>query len=331
MNPKALVTGGAGFVGRHVVKRLLNNNYDVTVVDNFYPGSGCLTLDNWPDHLKPATNQKLTIIKSDARDYFKKDLKTKNLWNEVVHLAAIVGGRLVIENQPLAVGVDLSIDAEFFNWLAELNYKPEYIHYFSSSAAYPIVNQTVDDHQLLSEDLISFDSGYIGVADLTYGWSKLTGEFLAKIAHEKYGHNILCYRPFSGYGEDQDISYPFPAILRRCLNKEDPVIVWGSGQQMRDFIYIEDCIDGMFILSRKCSDGSAINLSTGKAISFNDLANMMARACNYAPLIKNTASKPEGVFARYGSVVLQNSLGFYAKTSLEEGIKICANYISKKL
>src|SRR5580700_8476993 len=134
---KALVTGGAGFVGRHVVNRLVRLGYTVTVVDNFYPGSGCREPQQWMPHLRPNW-EKVNLIREDCRDYFRKYGRHETQFDVVVHLAAVVGGRLVIENDPLAVGIDLSIDAEFFYWLSRLYYRPERIHYFSSSAAYPV-------------------------------------------------------------------------------------------------------------------------------------------------------------------------------------------------
>jgi len=67
---------------------------------------------------------------------------------------------------------------------------------------------------LLKEDMISFE-GDIGMPDMTYGWAKLTNEYLAQLAYQKHGLKSVCYRPFSGYGEDQDDAYPFPSICRR--------------------------------------------------------------------------------------------------------------------
>jgi len=324
----ALVTGGAGFVGRHVVKRLVWMGYHVLIVDNFYPGSGCQELDAWMPHLQP-DRSKITLVKDDCRNFFRHHNSYSREFDVVVHLAAVVGGRLVIENDPLAVGIDISIDAEFFHWLSRLSYRPYRVYYFSSSASYPVAYQKPDSYRILSEDMIAFTDGFIGQPDLTYGWAKLTGEFLARLASQKHGLHITCFRPFSGYGEDQDLSYPFPAILKRAVNGEDPITVWGSGYQMRDFIYIEDCIDGMFILGDKIGDGSGVNLSTGIPTSFNELALKMFEIANGklpSSGVRGTTGKPEGVFARYGSTELQSQLGFRHRYSLEDGIRLCLKY-----
>lgn len=325
---KAIITGGAGFVGRHVCARLIGLGYHVTLVDNLYPGSGARPLLEWMPHLRPGQGD-VEFIQEDCRDYFRSRRAGQEPFDVVVHLAAVVGGRLVIENDPLAVAVDLSIDAEFFHWLSRLPYRPRRVHYFSSSAAYPVAHQRPDHHVSLTEDMIDFDGQFFGRPDLTYGWAKLTGEYLARLEHQRHGHHITCYRPFSGYGEDQDMTYPFPSILMRAVRGEKPMTVWGSGRQMRDFIYIEDCIDGMLAISEQVGDGCGVNLSTGLATSFNEFAALAWEAVQGGREgleLKNTSDMPEGVFARYGSTRLQEELGFRYSTSFHAGIKRCLDY-----
>ena len=105
---------------------------------------------------------------------------------------------------------------------------------------------------------------------MTYGWSKLTCEYLAKNAYEKYDLKSVVYRPFSGYGSDQDYNYPFTGIIDRAIKNKNKNLfnVWGSGLQMRDFIHIDDCIRGVITTIDKINDSSAINLSTGRLTSF---------------------------------------------------------------
>ncbi len=110
----------------------------------------------------------------------------------------------------------------------------------SSSAAYPVNLQTSQGAVALKESDIDFEKN-LGTPDMTYGWSKLTGEFLARIAARHYGVKVVCIRPFSGYGEDQDLTYPVPAIAARAARKEDPFEVWGTGKQGRDLF--SSCID----------------------------------------------------------------------------------------
>ena len=125
---------------------------------------------------------------------------------------------MTIEGDPLKVATDLAIDAMLFNWVVKEKLIPRKLLYFSSSAAYPIKEQTSSNNRLLSENMIDLNKK-IELPDMTYGWAKLTGEYLAQFAAEKYGLNVVIYRPFSGYGEDQDFTYPFPSVIRRAARK----------------------------------------------------------------------------------------------------------------
>ena len=105
--------------------------------------------------------------------------------------------------------------------------------------------------------MISFESD-LGMPDMSYGWAKLTHEYLAQLAFQKHGIKSVTYRPFSGYGEDQDKAYPFPSICKRVLDNlgAKRLTVWGTGEQMRDFIHIDDCVNGVLATMDKIDDGS---------------------------------------------------------------------------
>jgi nucleoside-diphosphate-sugar epimerase len=278
-----LITGHKGFVGGYFLRKY--SNHTILGID-----------------IKEG---------NDARDFFKKDNSSFDL---VIHLAAIVGGRQTIENSPISVAVDLSIDAEFFGWC--LRSKPKHIVYFSSSAAYPIEYQYRNSGILLKEDMINLDN--IKSPDLTYGWSKLTGEYLAKfVANE--GINTTIFRPFSGYGTDQDLSYPFPSFVQRAKEKRDPFEIWGDGYQVRDFIHIEDIVNAVDECVKNKIYGT-YNLGTGRAISFNELCGVVCNQAGYRPYIKHLETAPTGVMYRVCDPSLM--LKFYQpRISLEEGIQ----------
>ena len=319
---KTLVTGGCGFVGRHLVKRLVKNGHEIVLVDNLFSG-------NHPEQwLKPDELEHVEFINTDVRDFFKNNSSSEQKFNDVFHLSAVIGGRIKIDKDPIAVAMDLSIDAEFFNWIVKS--KPNRVLYTSSSAAYPTSLQAEEKQILLKENMINFE-GELGSPDMTYGWSKLTGEYLSRLCAKYYGIHIACVRPFSGYGEDQDLSYPVPAIGMRAVNQEDPLIVWGSGKQSRDFVYIEDCIDAMLLTIEKISDGSGVNISSGKPTTFLEVAKIYAQIANYSPSIEPLQNMPEGVFARYGDTEMSsNILGWKPKTSLEDGLKIVFNHLKSQ-
>ena len=318
--PTALVTGGCGFVGRHFVKRLLEQNYNVTVVDDLSTG---LPPERWPSHLRVLDMHRkhITFHLADFRDYAKEASPDFDL---VVHLAAVVGGRMTIEGDPLRVATDLAIDATLFNWCVKTRAMPRKVLFFSSSAAYPITEQTSSHHRPLFEEMIDFDSR-LALPDMTYGWSKLTGEFLARFAAQQYGLDVVIYRPFSGYGEDQDFTYPFPSVIRRVARGESPIVVWGSGDQLRDFIYINDVVEAVCASHPNLKPGEALNLGSGVGTSFRKLAEVACKVIGHKADVVNDVSKPEGVFARVANP--DRMLKYYRpETSLERGIEIVHAY-----
>lgn len=324
---KILITGGAGFVGRRFCRRFLEQGDSVCCVDPIAPDTGGIDPKiGWPLY-EPRDYATFHFVKQDCRQWFKENKDTD--FDYVLHLAAMVGGRAMIENKPLAVADDLAIDAEYWQW-AEVAH-PKKTVCFSSSAAYPINFQRDGDFQLLHEDMIRFD-GDIGMPDMTYGWAKLTCEYLARLAYEKHGLRSVCYRPFSGYGEDQDDTYPFPSICKRAMaNLGKPVLtVWGTGDQMRDFIHIEDCVDGVLKTMDKIDNADALNLSTGIYTSFKSFARIAAEECGYFPEVVGMSDKPAGVFARGGCVRKQAEYGFQYSIPFREGVKSALQYYASK-
>lgn len=289
---KILITGHKGFVGNAYMQYFTNQKHQITGVD-----------------IKEG---------NDCRDFFKM---CNDKFDLIIHLAAIVGGRDIIENDPLIVGTDLSIDAEFFNWAVRT--KQSKIIYFSSSAAYPIHLQIKDStHKLIESDI---DLTNIKSPDFTYGWAKLSGEYLAHFARQ-YGLKVYVFRPFSGYGETQDLDYPFPSFIKRVLDKVDEFEIWGDGTQVRDFIHIEDIIEATMKAVELDIEGP-INLGSGIPTSFIDLAEQIFQIAEWRPKngIKIKTNKPVGVMYRCSD----NSklLSFYTpKISLEEGIRRALNY-----
>ena len=334
-----LVSGGCGFVGRNIVKRLLNTTTDkIIMIDDLSVGTEPSTWE-W---LQPYISKPLKdveVIGSDERLYFlKQDFRTflRNLmndqeylvkeygldvtrFNDVFHFAAIVGGRAKIDGDPMMVALDLSIDTEFFYWVCRQ--KPDRVMFPSSSAAYPVGLQGETGAVALKETDIDF-SGNLGKPDMTYGWSKLTGEYLARIAAQYYDVSVACVRPFSGYGEDQDLTYPVPAIAARAAAKEDPFEVWGTGKQGRDFVHIDDCVDCIMMALDNISDGSAINIGQGKLTTFLEIIEIFTEFAGYTPTIKPLLDKPVGVQNRYSNMDhVKNTFGWEPKISIKEGMK----------
>ncbi len=323
---KILITGAAGFVGRHFVRRFLDMGDEVHAVNPVVPLTGGIDpLEGWP-LFDPLGYNNFMYYKEDCREFFRR--RQDDDFDYALHLAAMVGGRAMIENNPLAVAEDLSIDSEYWKWAKKS--KPGKTVTFSSSAAYPIRLQQSNGYMLLKEEMIDFSTD-IGMPDMSYGWAKLTCEYIGKLAYERHGLKSVAYRPFSGYGEDQDDTYPFPSICKRAIaNKANDVLtVWGTGDQMRDFIHIEDCVDGVLQTMDKIDDGEAVNLSTGIYTSFKQFAGMAAEICGYKPSVIGMSDKPAGVFARAGDPSKQRRLGFEYSIEFHSGIKRALEYYSR--
>ena len=134
-------------------------------------------------------------------------------------------------------------------------------------------------------------------------------------------------RPFSGYGGDQARSYPFPAILNRARNRENPLTVWGSGTQVRDFIHIDDLTDAFMWAIDHFPAHTPIDIGTGIGTDFITLAKMMADAVGYSPEIKPLSEKAESSRRRVGNPAAAESYGFKPKISLGEGIRRALDHI----
>jgi nucleoside-diphosphate-sugar epimerase len=303
---RALITGDRGFLGRHFSAELKARGYEVYGLD-----------------VKASSAQ-------DCRAYFRQDIVHRSAGGDspgfdlVVHCAAVVGGRETIENDPLKTAESLSIDAEMFRWAAVA--RPGRVLYLSSSAAYPVQLQSSEHHRYLTEadmDIQELRAGdpfaMIGLPDEVYGWSKVTGELLAGRLR-RTGVPVTVVRPFSGYGEDQDDTYPFRAIVERARRREDPLTVW-CGDCTRDWIHVDDVVRGALAVADELSVDSEypVNLCTGRATPFWDLARLAAEAAGYAPEIHAVPGKPQGVMYRVGDP--SRMLRFYdPQISLEEGL-----------
>ena len=258
-----MVTGHLGFIGRRVHAALEHAGYDVFGVDIAHGHQ------------------------NDACLYF---LRASRHYDLVVHCAAVVGGRALIEESPLAHAANLRIDAALFQWAERT--RPGRVVYVSSVAAYPVSLQ-YGDHRLREDD-VNLDGPLWG-PDQLYGWAKLTGELLAT----RSTIPVSVPRPFTVYGEDQAPVHPFADLAAQVREHRDPVTVWGSGNQVRDFIHVEDVAGAILAMAEQGIDGP-VNVCSGSPVSLRDLIGMMGAAVGYSPGIKTLPEKPEGLPYRVG-------------------------------
>ena len=282
---RVLLTGSAGFVGRHLHRALDKRGDTVTAVD--------------------------LAAGRDALDLFRFDSAPCDL---AIHCAAVVGGRASIDGSPLGVATNLALDAWYFRWLIRTR-TPRAV-YFSSSAAYPVALQQPGEIHRLVESDINLDCP--GKPDATYGLAKLTGEQLVPVV-EAAGTRVHVLRPFSGYGEDQDDCYPFPAFIGRAKRRDNPFEIWGDGSSTRDWIHISDLVGATLAAVDQDVTGP-VNLGWGRATSFDELASLVTAAAGYQPELKHVPSAPQGVHHRVCDP--KRMLDIYSpRVSLEEGVQ----------
>lgn len=260
----------------------------------------------------------MELDKTDVRKYFQSKGSRHQRFDLVVHCAAVAPHRLAIDKKSIVVGAcNASLDAELFRWA--LKAKPGRIVYLSSSAAYPIKLQNdPGTARMLQESDVDLNQPEIGQPDSIYGWTKLCGEILAKAANDA-GLDVTVVRPFSGYGEDQDARFPFGAFRHRAMRMDDPFAIWGDGEQVRDWIHVDDIVGGILAAVEAGITGP-LNLGTGIPESINGVARMFAEEVDYSPRFEHVLHMPRGVAYRVSDPAELLKI-YQPRISLEEGVR----------
>lgn len=300
---KALVTGSAGFIGRHVVARLLDDGFDVTAVAG-------------PGHVDLIREDRYF----DALDLFQNEEERYDL---VVHAAASSPYRRAIDTEPRHLPYNVQLDAAMFAWA--IRTRPGHVFYLSSSAVYPHDLQGSSgarDGTRLTENMVRLDNLRPPYDD--YGLTKLTGELMAKTA-AMTGVAVTVLRPFSGYGEDQSEDFPFGAIVERARRRDDPLTVLGTGNETRDWVHVDDIVETMGRLYKGQVTGT-FNVCTGIGTSMVGLACMAAVQVGYIPVVGPLPSTEQPTGVRPGVLWRIGGTGelhayYYPRVSLAEGIR----------
>jgi len=325
---RVLVTGGAGFIGSHLADRLMTLGATVTVADNLSKAGNGYLLDVWKDHgLRPEdTGQKgelragdHRLIECDLQDVASARYAVTGQ-QVVFQLAATIGGRGFIDTHPADCCGNLALD---YNVISE-SYRAgvEHVAYASSACVYPVSLQTEYGSTHLLEEEEAFKDGTAN-SDREYGWAKLMGEMELDAFHRQYGLKGSAVRYVTAYGEREDDTHAIIALIRRAVERQDPYIVWGTGEEDRDFTHVSDIVDGTILAAERISDGTPVNLGTAKRYKIKDVVRMILDIVGFEPreLVFDT-SKPTGVVTRALDIRrAKDLLGWKPKVGLEEGLR----------
>ena len=290
-NAKALVTGGASFIGSHLVDALIALGARVRVVDNL--SSGKL------DHIRPHVDAgRVEFTHADLNDPLVADQAVRGM-NVVFHLAADHGGRGYVDLHQVACATNLVLDGLVFKACSKASV--DKVVYASSGCVYPNHLQT-DPGQILylTENMVGppYD------ADNLYGWAKLMAEMTLRAYTEETGMKSANCRFFTVYGDRGHENHAVIAMIARAFVKQDPYVVWGTGEQIRNWTHVSDIVSGMILAAEKIDDGSAVNLGTMERTRVIDAAREVLRYTGHAATIELHPEMPTGPLNR----VADNSL-----------------------
>ena len=306
---KVLVTGGASFIGSHLVDALVARGAHVRVVDDLTSGK----LHNIESHLKTGC---VTFVEADLRDPGITRAAMSGI-EVVFHLAADHGGRGYVDLHQAGPASNLFLDGLVF-WEA-LHAGVQKVVYASSGCVYPNYLQTDAGKEIyLREELVKAPHD----ADNMYGWAKLMAELTLQAYHREHKLGAASCRYFTVYGPRGVENHAVIAMIARAFVRQDPFEVWGDGTQIRNWTYVDDIVSGTILAAEKINDGTAVNLGTMERIRVRDAVQMVLDNAGYKAEIKLRPEMPTGPVNRVADNALaKESLGWEPKTSFREGLK----------
>lgn len=313
---RVLITGGAGFIGSHVAEKLVTKGAVVSVIDNLTSGS----LKNLS-----GLEKKINFINGNCANLKEAEKACRNQ-EVVMNLAAKVGG---IEynrtHQATMFRDNLPIETTMIEAARRMGVERFLV--ISSACVYPH-NCSVPTPE---------SEGFLDEPETTnggYGWAKRMSEIAGKYYAEEFGMKVGIVRPYNCYGPrdhfDPNKSHVIPALIKRVFDGENPVKVWGSGNQTRAFLYVEDLAEGMILAIEKYPKPDPINLGTNEEISIKDLVKKIILLSGLNTNIEFDNTKPDGSPRRNSdnSKAIEK-INFRSAVSLDEGLKKTIDWYKK--
>jgi nucleoside-diphosphate-sugar epimerase len=306
---KVLVTGGASFIGSNLVNALLDRGAQVRVVDDMSSGRA----SNIREHIE---KKRVELLEGDLRAHGVAERAAAGM-SVVFHLAADHGGRGYVDLHQAACSVNLMLDGLVFQ--ACKNARVEKVVYASSGCVYPNHIQTNPSEVLyLTEDMVGppYD------ADHMYGWAKLMAEMTLRAYHKDWGMKSASCRYFTVYGPRGVENHAVIAMIARAFVKQDPFAVWGTGEQIRNWTYVDDIVAGTILAAEKIDDGTAVNLGTMERIKVIDAVHEILRIFKHNPKIELQPNMPTGPLNRVADNSLAKRLmGWEPKVMFKDGLR----------
>lgn len=318
LNKKVLVTGGTGFIGSHVVEKLIERGAIVSVLDSFKPGK---------DKNLQSVISKIKKFKGDCTDE-EVAFKASKGQDIIMNLAARVGG---IEFNRTHQATMLRDNLNIATTMIEAARKAEVERFLvvSSACVYPRHCAVPTPES----------EGFVDEPEPTnggYGWAKRMAEKLGQYYSEEYGMKVGIVRPYNSYGPrdhfDPEKSHVIPALIKRVISGEEPVNVWGSGKQTRAFLYVEDLAEGMILAIEKYPVPDPVNLGTDEEVSIGEVVKKIVQISGLNNKIKFDTSKPDGSPRRNSdNTKASEKLGFKQRFTLDDGLKRTIEWYKKEL
>jgi len=312
-NKNIFITGGAGFISSKLIGKLHKDN-EIIVFDTF--DRNALQHTSYKEH------KNITVIEGDVLDpsHLKEECKDCEVF---IHAAGIAGIDNTVKDPVKTLRVNMLGTANALEAIKDSSKLERFIDFSTS--------EVFGSNALNSEESDSAEIGAVGAARWTYAMSKLAGEHLTHAYHKKYNLPTCTVRPFNVYGPGQVGEGAISIMLRKAL-KNEPLIVFGSGSQIRAWLYVDDMVEGLLkCLSNKKAIGESFNLGNAKAVTtIYGLSQTICRVLNSKSEIIFQDALSNDIELRIPNVEKAKKLmNFEAKVGLEEGLKNTALWLEK--
>jgi nucleoside-diphosphate-sugar epimerase len=305
---EVLVTGGASFIGSHLVDALVARGARVRVVDDLSSGR----VENLKKYWERGGIEFHSLNLTDPG----MAERVVDGMSVVFHLAADHGGRGYVDLHQAACATNLTLDGLLFR--ACHRAQVDKVVYASSGCVYPNQLQGDPDEVLyLTEDMVGppYD------ADNMYGWAKLMGEMSLRAYYKDWGLKSAACRYFTVYGERGHENHAVIAMIARAFVRQDPFVVWGTGEQIRNWTHVSDIVSGTILAAEKIEDGTAVNLGTMERTRVIDAVQEVLRYTGHTARIELQPDMPTGPLNRVADNALARKLlGWEPQMTFMDGL-----------